>query len=193
VRLGFCLLEDLVRFLSPMPEPGESYMPRWVAWKWHRRARRIFKNAPAPERELGSRLILLGVRPTDNSGCFGGGHPDVIVLDDKAGFEPEYSQLGDVKSIGSGNDVESYMTELKAFQLDNRTLMQAEIGRHGGMGNAWTHSLARMVRANPVPGISQFVHQILVFRDRVSIEPMNLTKISGDGVEVNYQMPQVVA
>src|SRR5260370_41301836 len=46
VRLGFRLLEDLARFLSPTPEPGESWIPRCVALNWYRRARWIYKSAP---------------------------------------------------------------------------------------------------------------------------------------------------
>src|SRR5437879_4856448 len=51
VRIGFSLLEDLAQFLSPPPETGESWIPRWVALKWNRHARRIFREAPEVERK----------------------------------------------------------------------------------------------------------------------------------------------
>src|ERR1700677_3626888 len=57
VRLGFRLLDDLASFLSPWPKPGESWIPRWVAIKWYRRARRIFRNAPQEEQILGSSIM----------------------------------------------------------------------------------------------------------------------------------------
>jgi hypothetical protein len=191
VQLGFRLLEDLARFLSPMPEPGESWIPRWVALKWYRRARWIYESRPEAERELGSSVILMGVRPTDNSGCITGGHPDVIVLRAANRFEPEFTGLGEVRSIGSGNNVELYMRELQALQSSSWPNMQAEIGCARGMGRLWVSSLARLLRENRVPGISQNVHQILVWRDCVQIAPLNLSKISADGTRTNYTMPQV--
>lgn len=115
VRLGFQLLEDLVKFLSPPPQPGESWMPRSVALNWYRRARWIYKGQPELDRKLGLSIMLMGVRPRDDTGCIAGGHPDVIVLSAAHGFEPEFIGLGDVKSIGSGNDVNLYLTELKAL------------------------------------------------------------------------------
>jgi hypothetical protein len=191
VRLGFRLLEDLARFLSPMPEPGESWIPRWVALKWYRRARRIFEQAPIIQRDLGSSIILMGVRPTDDSGCITGGHPDVIVLSSKRKYEPEFVDLDQVRSIGSGNNVELYMKELEALRLNSLTTMQAEVGQPGGMGRAWAGSLGRFLLQNPAKGISQYVHSILVWRNRVQIGPLNLTKFSADGTKTEYKMPQV--
>jgi hypothetical protein len=190
VRLGFQLLEDLVQFLSPPPEPGQSWIPRWVALKWHRRARRIFDSMPALERGLGSSIMLMGVRPTDNSGCIVGGHPDVIVMSAKSCFESEFVDFGDVRSIGSGNNVELYMHELKSLPT-NLALMKAEIGSPGGMGRAWGSTLAQLLRNHPTPGISQYVHHILVWRDRVDIRDLNLTKFSADGEKIDYSMPEV--
>jgi hypothetical protein len=190
VRLGFQLLEDLVQFLSPAPEPGLSWIPRWVALKWHRRGRRIFHAATVAERELGSSIILMGVRPTDNSGCIVGGHPDVIVMSAKSHFEPEFVNFGDITSIGSGNNVEIYMKELKSLPA-NVALMKAEIGSPGGMGRAWGSTLARLLRCHPAPGISQYVHHILVWQDRVEIQALNLTKFTADGNKTAYHMPEV--
>jgi hypothetical protein len=193
VSLGFRLLEDLVQFLSPPPEPGECWIPRWVALKWCRRARRIYENRPDVERQLGSSIILMGVRPTDNSGCINGGHPDVIILSAKHGFAPEFFDLGAIGSIGSGNNVELYMNELKALQLNFWPNMHAEIGQPGGMGRAWVSSLSRLLLGNPAPGISPYLHHILVWRDRVQIQPLNMSKISADGNKTDYQMPEVVS
>jgi hypothetical protein len=133
----------------------------------------------------------MGVRPADNSGCIIGGHPDVIVLPAIRRFKPEFVNLGDVRSIGSGNNVELYMKELQALQSNSSPNMQAEIGRPGGMGRSWASSLARLLLENPSAGISQSVHQVLVWRDRVQIEPLNLTKTSVDGKKTDYKMPQI--
>jgi hypothetical protein len=151
VRLGFDLLKDLAHFLSPLPDPGESWIPRWVALKWHRRARHLFRNASESERRLGSSIILMGVRPQDSSGCLGGGRPDVIVLSHRRDFEPKYVGLEHVDSIGSGNNVELYMETLRALQSSPLPRMQTEVGCPGGMGHFWAHSLARVLRENPSP------------------------------------------
>jgi hypothetical protein len=92
-----------------------------------------------------------------------------------------------------GNNVENYKKELEALQSDSWTNMQAEVGQAGGMGRSWAGSLARFLIANPAAGISRNVHHILVWRDRVEIQPLNLTKISSDGKRTNYQMPQVAS
>jgi hypothetical protein len=193
VRLGFALLNDLVRFLSPPPELGESWIPRWVALKWHRRARRLFRNAPESERRLGSSIMLMGVRPQDSSGCLGGGRPDVVVMAAKRDFEPKYVGLGCVDSIGSGNHVELYMEALGVLQSRPLPRMQAEVGCPGGMGHFWAHSLARILRENPSPGISQNVHRIFVWRNRVQIEPLDMTKYTVDGKKIEYKMPQIAS
>jgi hypothetical protein len=133
----------------------------------------------------------MGVRPTDNSGCLLGGHPDVIVLSSKRRFEPQYIDLGGVGSIGSGNNVELYSGELQALQSNPSPNMQAEIGCQGGMGRLWASTLARLLRANPSHGISQFVHHILVWRDRVQIKPLDLTRFAADSTTTEYKMPTV--
>ena len=55
VKIGFCLIEDLKRFLF-MPDPTKAWSPKIVALKWWRRARHIFKEAPKEERKLGSSI-----------------------------------------------------------------------------------------------------------------------------------------
>lgn len=193
VRLGFQLLQDLTLFLSPPPLTGESWIPRWVAWRWHRRARRLFRSSPESEQKLGSAIILMGVRPTDNSGCVSGGRPDVLVLSHTHGFEPKFTELGEVVSIGSGNDVDLYKNELQALQANFWTQMHGEIGSPGGMGRYWANTLARFLLANPAPGISRNIHYVEVRRNQVRIEPLNQTRISADGTETVFKMPAVAS
>src|SRR5262249_4189397 len=133
----------------------------------------------------------MGVRPTDDSGCMTGGHPDGIVLSFRRRFEPEFVGLDDVRSIGSGNNVELYMKELEALRSDSWTIMQGEVGQPGGMGRARSRSLARFLLQTPAKGMSRYVHSILVWRNRVQIEPLNLIKFSADGTKTENKMPQV--
>jgi hypothetical protein len=192
VRLGFQVLQDLAQFLlSPMPQPGESWMPRWVAFKWYRRVRRIYNHSPPAEQGLGLSVMLIGVRPWDCSGCITGGRPDVIELSATRRFQPECIPLGDVASIGCGNNIQLYQDELKAITSNPLPLMQAEVGCPAGFGRAVTSSLARVLRGNPERGISQNVHRIVVWRDRVEIGPLELTKMAADGATTQYKMPPV--
>ena len=192
VRMGFRLLDDLVQYLSPDPEPGESWMPRWVALKWYRRARRLFAGAPEAEQELGSSILLLGVRPRDSSGCIIGGRPDVVRFSSRVGFKPEFVPLGHATSIGSGNNVELYMRELTALQANPLVMMQGEVGSPGGYGRAWAGCLARTLRANQEPGVSQYLHFFRVWRDRIELGPLDLSRITADGVSADFPMPDVV-
>jgi hypothetical protein len=191
VTLGFRLLGDLARFLSPLPEPGYSFIPRWVAWKWHRRARRLFRDALDGEKELGSSVMIMGVRPTDNSGCVGGGHPDVIVMSHCRQFEPDYAKLGDFKAIGSGNDSQRYQSELQFLRLNPWHLMQAEINNPGGRGQALSSSIARVLLQNPWFGVSTCIQCVEVGRNRVAIRPLLMTRYAADGEITTYECPRV--
>jgi hypothetical protein len=193
VRLGFNAIEHLSSFLPPAG-PGESWIPRWVAWKWHRSLNRYVWNDPrvsSCERAHGLSIMLMGVRPWDNSGCIGGGRPDVVVLSSERNFEPQYFSLGEVASIGSGSGNEFYRRELDELSDARFRIMQAEVGSPNGMGALWTWSLQRRVMANPMSGVSQHVHRILVRRGSIVISPLNLKRIDRSGDRTLFEMPSV--
>lgn len=72
-------------------------------------------------------------------------------------------------------------------------MIQAEIGCPGGFGRAWASSMARLLRDNPARGISQNLHHLVVWRNRVEIGPLNLSKFSVDGKRTDYEMPQIAS
>ena len=105
----------------------------------------------------------------------------VMILDSRRDFQPDYSQLGDVLSIGSGNDAACLSDALRAIRSAPFSLAQAEINCNGGMGNAWAGSMARLLRQSSVPGVSQCVHHFQVWRDKAKIRPHLTTRYSSDG------------
>jgi len=110
VDLAFLIIEDLKHFLIS-DNPNEAWIPEWVAIKWRRRARRIFKTAPAEQQKLGSSVLMIGIHPNQNEGE--SPWPKGTACSFKApNFEAMFTKRGEFISIGSGSTVKDYVSML---------------------------------------------------------------------------------
>lgn len=97
VQFGFETIADLRRRFGSAAT-GYSYMPTAAAWRWHRRARRAFANAPTEIREMGCQVLLVGVSPLPHQGI-----PRAYCLRMRSPtFTPEVAPAFAWLSIGTG-------------------------------------------------------------------------------------------
>lgn len=192
VRIGFDLLEDLTRFL-PRPPHGSIWSTRWVAWKWWRRARRIFCQSPAAQKRMGSSILLLGASADGSPEWMSGSRADVIVLSSVADFSPSAVRRGEVGSIGSGNNIDSYRETLRALPEQDAVFWHGEINSPGGAGRAQMWSIARFVYRTPEAGISRHLHFARVASRQWDISPLDLEFIDREGISHDHRMPEVAS
>lgn len=146
VEFGFAAIQDLRNNLH-LPDPDSAWIPGWVAFRWFRRARRMFANAPVRIRQHRSEIMLVGVSPSVDMGIPEWARPTVAILRSPE-FSPEILKINAIDSIGSGRDVDTYREEM--LQLNNdRQLWQMEAGTPGGYGQVLMHTLHRTVEENP--------------------------------------------
>lgn len=193
VAIGFRLIDSLRAYLAPPDETG-AWKPKWVAETWGPVAAEIFRSAPERQRAGRSHILLVGVSHDENLGIPGMMRIYVIRLTDP-NYEPEiWSKPLSLCHIGSGGGVKHYTKALQSyFVLDN----EAHKAHMAGVG-AWPamlgHTIGRVVRENPVGGISPYVH-ILICSGRTILEGNNnTTTFPGDGAEpIEAKMPRVAA
>ena len=125
VEIGFAMINDLRSVLSGLPA-DKAWIPRWVALKWWRRARRIYNHYPnVPAKQLGCSIMLIGV----SSQLVPGQEwprSDIITMKSQNDFVPKIAQPGEALSVGSGGNVERYVEWLNEFMTDNFPYMQGE-------------------------------------------------------------------
>lgn len=114
VQFGFWAIGDLQQQLSGV-EPDFAWIPGWVAFRWHRRARRAFAEAPAHVRLHGAAIMLVGVSPTADVGIPGWARATVAIMR-APDFFPRILKLQEVGAIGSGSGVDLYVHELEELQ-----------------------------------------------------------------------------
>jgi len=151
VELGFKLIEDFRKSLSAIPE-GNAPLPAVMTWRWWRRARRIFAEAPESARHLGCSLMILGVSPQP-----GVPWPRSYVATLRAPeFRPEFiGGIGRCASIGSGDGEAEYR---RAIEGQNLILLQGAVGhdRPGiGIAQFLASRLNLTVRGHPAIGVSE--------------------------------------
>ena len=192
VKIGFTLIGDLARRLNAADPGGGAWFPRYVAFWWYRHARRIFNlGFSSPEKNLGSAIMIFGASPQENLGDAPWARSDVIVLDSHEGFYPRVGPRNQCASIGSGNGVDVYMRHLLYVNQNPFQFMQVEPAGPGTGGFALINSLTMTLRENPVPGISEHVHLVRVWRGRVEAGLIEHSEFLSDGVPVPRKMPTV--
>jgi len=187
VQIGFSLIEDIQRFLSPN-SPDMSWIPERVAIKWRRRARKIFSMAPSEQQEIKSSILLVGIHPTHYWGNvrFPKGVTCVLKSPD---FETVFYKVNEFVSIGSGAAVKQYMERLhdstKIF--DNPAFMM-EAGRRGGWGHTIGDHVKMALHKHRETSVSEHVQTFIVERGKFYISNNETTKITADG-PVKFETP----
>lgn len=188
VEFGFAAMYDLQRELT-LSDPDKAWIPGMVAFKWFRRARKMFTKAPERVTCYRAEIILVGVSPSVDMGIVGWATPTVAILR-SPDFSPEILKINTIASIGSGRDVEVYRKEL--LQLNNdRVLWQMEVNSPGGYGHVLMQMLSRTVEENPDRFVSPHVHGCIVRRGEIMIHKSDYTHFEADGTPREIRMPHV--
>lgn len=191
VQIGFRLLQSLADF-TRMPREAVAtgaWDPVWVSTNWAPLARAVFDNAPSDERELGSRLLMLGASPTENCGL---GAKMFLTRFSSPRFEPRFmSQATMVCCIGSGAAVADYKRTIKPLVRFMSGIHKAEIMNPGGWARQLGFSLSRALADHPHRGISRYLHTLIVKRGSIVLENNDENIYAPDGSVVQVRMPRV--
>lgn len=189
VYLGFKMIEDLKAFLS-LDAPDQAWIPEWVAVKWRRRARRIFKEAPESQQRLGASILLVGIHPNQNEGK--SPWPKGLacaLMHDK--FELMPAKRGEFLSIGSGGDVEEYARMLRESTGKHAiATMQAEVAMRGGYAHSIKMNITESLMTRKEKTVSPHLHIFIAERGKLSIGTNNHIR-SGKNGPVKFSMPSV--
>lgn len=194
VFAGFAMIENMRKGLRGAPA-DHAVIPRWLAQRFPRSARRIWKKLvdeyPAIEKQ-GCHLLMTGASPTEDVGIPGMAKCWVWRMRDPD-FEPEYADMNRAIAIGSGVRVQHYQEALDEFKDDDATfpLVRMEMAGQGGFGNAMLHVVSKVVEDHPVSGVSKHLHLCLVRRGAISIQPNDRTEYPGGGRKIEIRMPPV--
>lgn len=188
VEFGFAAIRDLQSHLR-LPDPESAWIPGWVAFRWFRRARKLFENAPDRIRQHNAQIMLVGVSPSVDMGIAGWARPTVAILR-SPNFFPEILKINTIESIGSGRDVDIYRQEMVHLNND-RVLWQMEAGMPGGYGTVLMQTLSRIVEENPDRFVSHHVHICTVRRGEILIGKNDYTSFEADGTRRDIRMPHV--
>jgi hypothetical protein len=189
VQAGFWLLGDLAETLRPETRQGLWFLPRQVAVRWHRRARKLFSQLPSNSKR--SSLMLFGVSPVEDLGIPGWARSDVIVLDSSRGFEPVYAERAKAVSIGSGSGIGEYSSALEKTIADKSYFEVGAMLPGGGVAWWLANSVSRVVRENPKAGISSSVLYTVVQRAGISTHPHEFTEVDLDGTKREFRLPWI--
>ena len=177
VEIGFVMINDLRAFLSGLPA-DEAWIPRWVAFKWWRRARRIYQHYPNKHaKQLGCSIMLIGVSPQLVPGQeWPRSH--IITMRSQKDFVPRIARPGEALSIGSGGRVERYVDFLNEFMTDNFPSMQGEVNNPGGTGQSIASKISMLVRRHPEDSVSSQLHLCTAGFGKVDISPYKMIELT---------------
>jgi len=166
VVAGFMFVHAVARSLAPAG-PDYLWSPAWVAWRWHRRLRRAWRELPSDVRAGGCELLLVGSWPSSTHPAFA--HSDAYRLV-APNFELSRLPRGRASAIGSGTGVQPYVEMLDSFADDWHELVQFSIQPFpGGPAGPMSAVLGQLVADHPDPTVStQFVF-CLVTASKTSI------------------------
>jgi len=191
VHIGFMLLEGLSDYLA-LPSDDLKTMacdPRWVSANWAPLARSLYDQAPEGEKLLGSRILMVGVSPSEPCGL---GAKVYFTRFASPDFRPcLMSRAIKTCSIGSGAGMNVYKQRLKPhFRLTDR-IHQAEVGQEGGWARQIGFSISRALSDHPRSGISRHMHILMIRRGSILVETNDENIYHRDGSRLEIRMPVV--
>lgn len=187
VRIGYAMIERLrLRLARPT-----IWDPTYVAKQFADEARELFEAAPAQERALGCSLLMVGASPTEAASFGARIYVTRLASPD---FKPRISgRPVQVRSIGSGASVRSYKQSVRQLMRPTSGIMQGEIGRRGGWGEALSMAIILAVRRNPTPGISAGQHLVLIHRGEITSEYVEMVPVSEDVEAPDDRAPELAS
>jgi hypothetical protein len=191
VRIGFMLIQSLRDFLKLPPEEQDqiAWDPLWVSTNWVPIAKSVFDHAPEVERKLGSKLLMVGVSPDQNSGL---GAKVYFTRFSYPDFKPGI-MCHPIKlcSIGSGAGIKLYKHRIKPLFRFTSGILKAEVGQQDGWARQLGFSISRTLADHPQPGISRHIHIIIIRRGNILIDTNDENIYSADDSRVEIRMPHV--
>ena len=168
IKIGFDLIDDLQQMLAT-EKKEVKWDPNKAALQWKQHAQQIYEKQ---ERKSPTSILILGIFPKLEPGIdrtFG-------CIMRSPDFEVRPFSYGNVASIGSGNDVEEYISYLNEM---NKTvyhpIMQLEVGNPGGYSRAFGFELTMQMKKKRADGISLHLHHCTVFPYRIIIDTNDYT------------------
>ncbi len=196
VLAGFVMVADLTQYLH-LEERNKAWIPRVVAEKWKRGARRLFAQLVTKEpsvEKLGCHLLFAAVAPTEN--VTGTEYPQSYVWRMRSpDFEPEYVEPDTLTAIGSGNaDVQfrgalAQLNSERVKQLLDR-LEQEDPGEFK-LARAVLFALSLPVIMRPIESVSPHLHLCVVTRGGVGLATNSRNEHYPDGRTFTFMMPSV--
>jgi hypothetical protein len=192
VQIGFRLLQSLSNFVALSPEESQimAWEPTFVSSSWATTAKSIFDSSPSEERDLGSRILMVGASPVETCGL---GAKIYITRFASPDFRPGImSHARKICHIGSGAGVREYKQSLKQHFRHVGGIHQAEVGEEGGWARQIGFSLSRALSHHPREGISRHLHILIVRRGGISVETNDENIYPpGDVPRIEIRMPTV--
>jgi hypothetical protein len=158
VYLGYRLIGDLQQCLAVPPKGCIGWMPEPVIAEWRLRAKSLFRQWAESDQSVA--LLIGGAwireQTVQSEGAALRIPATYMCILRSPDFMEEAVLPMTVKSIGSGNDVETYRVALKAFSENAAVFHSLETG--GGIKNGYAmllvRSLREVINKNPTAGIS---------------------------------------
>jgi hypothetical protein len=179
VSLGFTMIEDMQRAFHGAPD--EVWFPRVAAYRWHRRARRLFICAGTGERKLGCSILLAGVSAVSNG--IPGQMRSYCLKMSAPGFEPELVSYRTWASIGNGaaHDLATKLADESFESFGDR--VQTETFFPGAYASTLATSISSALARKPYVGVSEALVVGHAFGNGVKIEPTQIRVDIGDPTE----------
>jgi hypothetical protein len=166
VEIGFELIADMQRCFAL--GPGRSWFePKVVAWRWRRRARRMFEQAEPARQRLGASLILVGMSREMN-GAFRRARCIRMV---SPTFEPEFVPELTWASIGTGTQHRNAAEYTRGFPARFRDFYAlTEPVRPGEAARSVASTVSTDLEREPLSTVSSVLQVATVWRDEHKIE-----------------------
>lgn len=187
IKIGFDLIDDLQRMLAT-EKKEVKWDPNKAANQWKPRAIELYKKQ---ERKSPTSILILGTFPKLGPGIdktFG-------CIMHSPDFDIQPISFGNVASIGSGNDVEEYISYLREMNKELYSpVMQFEVGTPGGYSKGFGFLLTMRMKKKKTSGISLHLHHCTVFPHRIIIDTNDYTFTPEDGSLITeFIMPKVAS
>ena len=189
VSLGFKMVHQFAYESSKLSN-SDDWIVEIIANTWLPRVmRRIYNNSTEIEKELGCSIILASAHPQKNLGDVP--WPETYChIFDGPDFEPKLCRPGEIKSIGSGSNVDEYKSAIKAV-IEDRSFNQMMVAGASMQGLLLAKSINKVVDENPKKGISKHYQIGIVERRNFSISNNDYKLYPKDGPPMEVKLPKL--
>jgi hypothetical protein len=188
VAIGFSMLDGICTWLGPIPEET-AWIPDEAAQLFPPVAKLIWESANESERAAQSHLLMLGAHPTSD------GLPGYAICYAYIFRSPDFAPIaiptGQVASIGSGSNVETYKKLLSEFSKNPLALLRGE-EMNRKLGTILLEQIITdRVKKEPSAGVSPHFHICRVERGAIHVRPNDHKTYFPDNTTSDFVMPPV--